>query len=253
MKAIPVLLALVPLGLAACGGSPPAGTTAVSPAAQTAVQNYYSAGTDISAVIRQYRIDSAAMPDVTSCQAIEAAYQAKIAPLIERLSTTSAALDPYMSGAMGPTGADMACVAAAMKAELARHAAVACTLPDMAADRAEAAQHAATMAGLIDHQCIRYQQAGDACGMMPATSYDTWTCKHNPDGTFTFGGQTWTPPQPAPSATWNNATPMPWPMPCGGMMCSCDGYWGTNGGAPGGTPGGSPSSGTPATPPTPAA
>jgi hypothetical protein len=243
VKTIPVLLALVPLGLAACGGSSPTATTGVSHAAQTAARNYQAAGTDMSGVIAQYRTDTTTMLDVSSCQAIEAAYQAKMAPLVDRMSTTSVAMDPYMSSAMGPAVADMACVAAAMKAELARHAAVACTLSGVDADRAETAQHAATVTALAQHQYVRYEQMGDAMGMMTPTADSTWTCKVNADGTFTFGGQTWTPPQtpPTPSTTpapTPNPTPYPWPMPCGGMMCPCDGSWGpgTSGSTDGGPP-----------------
>ena len=249
MKTITVLLALVPLGLAACGGSSPAATTGVSAAAQTAARNYQAAGTDMSSVIAQYRTDTETMQDVTSCQTVEAAYQAKMGPLVDRMSTTSAAMDPYMSGVMGPTVADMTCVAAAMKAELARHAAVACTLLDIATDRAEAVQHAATMAALAQHQYVRYEQMGDAMGMMAPTADSTWTCKQNADATFTFGGQTWTPPQAPPTSSTTPAptpspTPTPWPMPCGGTMCPCDGSWGT-GGTSGGTSGGSPDGGSP--------
>jgi hypothetical protein len=237
VKTIPVLLALVPLGLAACGGSSPTATTGVSPAAQTAARDYQAAGTDMSGVIAQYRIGTATMQDVSSCQAIEAAYQGKMGPLVERMHTTSSTMDQHMSGAMGHSVADVSCASTAMKAELARHAAVACTLSDIAADRAEAAQHATTMAGLVDHQYVRYEQMGDAMGMMPSTAHDTWTCEQNADGTFTFGGQTWTPPQAPPTASPTpTPTPYPWPMPCGAVMCPCDGSWGPGNGTDGGSP-----------------
>jgi hypothetical protein len=235
MKTIPVLLALVPLGLAACGGSSPTATTGVSPAAQTAAQDYQAAGTDMSGVIAQHRRDTATMQDASSCQAIEAAYHAKMGPLVDRMNTTSATMDQHMSGAMGDSVADMSCAAAAMKTELARHTAAACTQSDIAADRAEAAQHATTMAGLVDHQYVRYEQMGDATGMMPSTAHETWTCQQNADGTFTFGDQPWTPtqtpttPSPTPTTT-PSPTPTSWPMPCGGSMCPCDDSSDTHGG-----------------------
>jgi hypothetical protein len=226
MKAIRASIAIAAAGLtAACGGSSPTASDGVSSEAQTAAQGYQAAGADMSTTIAQYQSAAATTTDATACQAAETTYQAEMGPLIDRMTAVSSAMDQHMSDATRPGDADMGCVAAAMKAELARHAADACTLPDVAADQAEAAQHAATMAGWVDHQRTRYEQMGEATGMMPPTDDDTWTCTQNADGTFTLGGSTWephhTPPAQTPTAT-PTPIPTPWPMPCGGSTCPCD-------------------------------
>jgi hypothetical protein len=232
VKKIPAVLAFV-LGLAACGGNSQTTATAtgVSPAEQTAALSYLATGADMSGVIDQYRAATATIRDLNSCQAVEAAYRATMGPIIDQMTTVSAPMDRYMSGAMGPAVADMGCVAAAMKTEFARHAAVACSAPDTTANQAEAVQHATTMAGWADHQRVRYEQMGSAVGMMPAAADSTWTCTHNADGSFTMNGHPWsvpqgsTPPMPPPSTTPpSTTTTSPWPMPCGGMMVPCNGY-----------------------------
>jgi hypothetical protein len=239
MKMIRTMAILGAVAATACGGP---STSPSSTGAQTAASSYQALGQDMATTVAQYQAATATMPDLAACQAVEAGYEARIGPMIDRMMTASAAMDQYMAGEMGPAAADMACVAAAMAAELDRHRAVACAAPDVTVDRTEATRHAQTMAGWIDHQRVRYEQMGAAIGMTPPTTDTTWTCTINADGSFTMNGQTWTPPQTPPSTTTPTPSPDPWPMPCGGWDCPCDGYPGdpssagtTSGGT---TPGG---------------
>ena len=212
----------------ACGGN---STTPSNAAAQTAASSYQALGQDMATTVAQYQGATATMPDLAACNAAEGAYLAKMGPMIDRMRTASVTMDRYMAGEMGPSAADMACVAAAMAAEFERHHAVACAATDLSLDGAEATHHAQTMAGWVDHQRVRYEQMGEAIGMTPNTDDTTWACVVNPDGTFTMNGQTWIPPQTQTPPSTTSPTTSPWPMPCGGWGCSCDGY-GT--GSPGG-------------------
>jgi cytochrome c2 len=231
VKRLPVVLALV-LALGACGTDAPKTTSQPSAAEQSAALTYQTTGADMTAVLAQYQAGTSTIQDVSTCQSVEAAYQQTMGPIIDRMSTVSATMDQYMSGLLGPADADMGCVAAAMKAEFARHVAAACSLPDVTADRAEATQHEATMASWADHERVRYEQMGSALGMMPATTATTWACQHDADGSFTLNGHGWMmPPGSSTPATTPPPTPggaagaqTTWPMPCGGMMSACNGY-----------------------------
>jgi hypothetical protein len=243
MKTIRTMAILGAVAATACAGP---STSPSNTAAQTAASSYQALGQDMATAVAQYQATTATMPDLAACQAAEAAYEAKIGPMIDRMKTASAAMDQYMAGEMGPAAADMACVAAAMAAEFDRHRAVSCAAPDITVDQTEATLHAVTMAGWVEHQRIRYEQMGAAIGMTPPTTDTTWTCTLNPDGTFTMNGQTWTPPQTPPSTTTTTPTPSPypWPMPCGGWDCPCDGYGtGTGGTTSDGTTSGGTTSG----------
>lgn len=233
MRVTRIALILGTLATTACGGTGAPGST--SGAAQTAARDYQTTGQSLSAAVAQYQAASAAMPDVAACTTTLAAYEAQVSPLIDRMRTASGAMDQYMDDYMGRSAADMACVAAAIALEYQRHLGVACAAPTLTGDRTEAAQHVATMSSWIDHQKVRYEQMGAAIGMMPATTDTTWFCQQNPDGSFTMGGHTWTPPQappapgidPVPTSSTVPPTPTPtptptlWPMPCGGYGCGC--------------------------------
>jgi hypothetical protein len=133
----------------------------------------------------------------------------------------SAEMDRHMEG-MGHGGVDMGCMADAMAAEVERHHVEACTGADAAADEQEAAAHVATMTRFMEHQRTRYQDAGSSMGMMSPPDGTTFSCHRNEDGSFTLGGETWTPGTPLPdgeTCTGDACGGEPWPMPCGGMMC----------------------------------
>lgn len=215
-----IALILGAIAATACGG--PANTSSSSAAAQTAARNYQATGQDMATAVGHYQSATATMPDVTACRAAEAAYEAQVGPMIDHMKAASATMDQYIDDYMGSSSADMACVAAAMALEYQRHVGVACSAATVTADQAEGVQHAATMSYWIDHQRVRFEQMGTATGMMSPTRDTTWFCQQNPDGSFTMGGQTWTPPQtPPPTGTYPYPTPTPWPMPCGGYGCPC--------------------------------
>lgn len=241
MKTIRTLAILGAVAATACGD--PANSPSNTPA-QTAASSYQALGQDMATAVAQYQAATATMPNVSTCQAAEAAYEANIRPMIDRMKTASAAMDQHWAGEMGPTGVDMACVAAAMAAEFERHRAVACAAPDVTVDHAEATHHGQTMAGWVDHQRVRYEQMGAAIGMTPPTTNTTWTCTINADGSFTMNGQTWTPPQIPPATTTPTTSPYPWPTPCGGWDCPCDEHWSGSGGTSGGPTSGGTTGGT---------
>lgn len=232
MKTIRTTMAILgTVALAACGGT----TSSPPDNAQTTADRYQALGQDLVTTVAEYQSETATVPDPAACAETEARYEARMGPMIDRMHAASADMDRHMAGEMGPGAADTACVAAAMEREFERHRAVACASPDMALHHEEARQHATTMAGWINHQRVRYEQMGEAIGMMPPTSDSTWTCTHNPDGTFTMHDDTWTPPQTPPSTT-TSPTPTPWSMPCGGQNFPCDDHSPQTGGAvPGGT------------------
>ncbi len=205
---------------AACGG--PATPSATTGTAQAVAQSYQSVGQGMATTVSHYQASTATMPDLAACRTAEGEYAAGMGPLIDRMRTLSGAMDHYMAGAMGASWADMDCVAAAMAAEYERHGAVACAAPDVSVDHAEAAHHSATMADWIEHQRVRYEQMGEAMGITPPAGDSTWTCVHNPDGSFWMDGHEWTPaPPPADPAPAPAPDPLPWPTPCGGSMCPC--------------------------------
>jgi hypothetical protein len=247
MKTIRTTMAVLgAVALAACGG-----TTSSPPndAAQITADSYQALGQDMATTVAEYQSETATIPDPAACAEAEARYAARMGPMIDRMHAASADMDRHMAGEFGPDAADMACVAAAMEREFERHRAVGCASPDVALHHEEARQHGTTMAGWIDHQRVRYEQMGEAIGMMPPTSASTWTCTQNPDDTFTMHDDTWTPPQTPPSTTTpptptsptptppapTPLTPTPWSMPCGGQNCPCDDHSTQTGAIPGGT------------------
>ncbi len=203
---------------AACGG--PAAPSATTNSAQAVAKSYQAVGQDMATTVSHYQASTATMPDLGACRTAEGQYAATMDPLVDRMRTLSGTMDHYMAGAMGATWADMDCVAQAMAVEYERHTGVACAAPDVSADETEAAHHGATMSGWIEHQRVRYEQMGEAMGITPPSGDTTWTCVHNPDGSFTMDGHDWTPADPSsdPAPT---PTPSPWPTPCGGSMCPC--------------------------------
>ena len=219
MKTIRTMAIAAAAAAAACGG--PAASPDAS--AAQAAQSYQAVGQGMAETVAGYQTAATAMPDLLACHREEVTYEARMGGMLDHMQALSGAMDGYMAGAMGEAAADMDCVAAAMRAEYERHRAVACTATDVPPEREEAQHHVATMGGFLEHQRVRYEQMGEAMGVMPPTGDATWTCVHHPDGTFTLDGHDWmptTPPGPAPSP---DPAPQPWPMPCGGMGCPCPG------------------------------
>jgi hypothetical protein len=215
VRTIEIAAAASALALAACGG----GTMGSSQEA-SALAGYQALGQQMTTTIATYGAQTATLPDVATCQGAQAQYQGAMPGMVDRMQQMSGAMDHHMAD-MGQAGFDMKCVADAMAAELQHHHMAACTSPDVAVDEQEAGDHVATMNQLMQHQRMRYQDAGSSMGMMDPPGGTTFTCQENGDGSYTMGGQRWTPGMPVPGAgtCTGDACTQPWPPPCMGMMC----------------------------------
>lgn len=216
MKTIQFAAVVSALAITACGGGMGSSSNDASTLAA-----YQALGQQMTTTITVYAADTATLPDVAACDAPRARYEAAMAGKAERMRQMSTEMDQHMGG-MGQGGFDMTCIADAMAAELGRHHAAACTGADVTADEQEAAAHVAIMRGFMEHQRMRYQDAGSSMGMMNPPDGTAFTCEENADGSFTLGGQTWTPGTPVPGSgtcTAASCTGEPWPLPCGGTMC----------------------------------
>lgn len=216
MRTIKIAAVVSALAITACGG----GTGSSSNDASTFAA-YQVLGQQMTTTVTAYAAETATLPDVAACDAAHGRYEAAMEGMVERMRQMSAEMDQHMEG-MGQDGFDMGCVADAMVAELERHHAAACTSADVTADEQEAAAHVATMNQFMEHQRMRYQDAGASMGMMDPPEGTTCTCQENADGSFTLGGEPWTPGTPMPgcgTCTGDACGGEPWPMPCGGMMC----------------------------------
>lgn len=182
---------------------------------------YQALGQKMSTTVTTYAAETATLPDVAACDAAHGRYEAAMAGMIERMRQMSTEIDQHMEG-MGHGGFDMGCMAEAMAAEVERHHTAACTGADVVADEQEAASHVAIMNPFVEHQRMRYEHAGSSMGMMSPPDGTTFTCQENADGSFTLGGERWTPGMPVPGSetcTRDACGGEPWPPPCEGMMC----------------------------------
>jgi len=183
MQRLSAFLAL-PLLAAACGMGSSGMTT-------TQVQDFRSAAVGVSTTAASYGAQAGAMSDLPTCTADEAGYHAQVAPMVDRMAAMAGAMDGHMASMGHPADGDMACGAAAMMAELARHHAIACaSTGDMAPNRAEAAQHVAAMGAWSDHMAERADQMGSRMGMTMMGSSGgaggtvTGLCVRLPDGSY---------------------------------------------------------------------
>ncbi len=216
MRTIKIGAVVSTLAIMACGG----GVGSTSEDAGT-LAAYQALGQQMATTVTAYGAETATLPDVAACDAAHDRYEAAMAGMVERMRQISAELDQHMEG-MGHGGFDMGCMADAMAAEVEHHHAEACTGADVAADEQEAASHVATMDRFMEHQRMRYEDAGSSMGMMSPPDGTTFTCQENADGSFTLGGEAWTPGTPVPGSgtcTGDACGDEPWPMPCEGMMC----------------------------------
>lgn len=216
MRTIRIAAVVSTLASMACGG----GVDGASSDART-LEAYQALGQQMATTVTTYAAETATLADVAACDAAHARYVAAMAGMVARMQQMSAEMDRHMA-TMGYAGFDTSCMADAMAAEVERHHAAACTGVDVAADAQEAAAHVAIMEQFMAHQRTRYQDAGSSMGMMSPPDGSTFTCQENADGTFTLGGQGWTPGMPVPGSgtcTGDACDVAPWPMPCGGMMC----------------------------------
>jgi hypothetical protein len=222
MKISRMLVAAGALASTACG----AGTTGTS-SDVAAMQAYQALGQDVSSTVTTYQADTATLPDDTTCQAAHETYATRMAAMLDRMVEMSATMDEHMAEYDHAAPPDMACVAEVMAAEFERHHGAACAAPDLAADETEAAEHVDAMASLLEHQRVRYEDAGSMMRMIEVPVESTWNCQKNADGSFTINGETWTPGTPLPAAEgqeWG-AEPQPWPMPHDGGTLRVGKLW----------------------------
>lgn len=140
------------------------------------VQAYEAARGELAAAVSTFQAESGAAQTTDDCRAAELRYGAAAGPALERMRQMSGALagDGHRMRMMA--GADLACGAEAMTAELARHQGVACA-GDVLQDRAEAEHHAGQMGGWLEQQRQR-------CGAMDGEGAAQWACHANEDGTY---------------------------------------------------------------------
>jgi hypothetical protein len=178
----PTLLAFsaLALALAACGGS----TSGVSNAD---VQRFDTVSLQVGTTATAYGTQAATMPDVVTCDSLQATYDGQVRPMVGVLMSMGGRMDRQMDGMGHMSDGDMACSADAMQAELDRHRGAACTSVDLAVDRAEAARHVTAMGQWAAHEAARAQEMGEMMGMMGGSGGQVaGHCLRNADGTFTF-------------------------------------------------------------------
>jgi hypothetical protein len=202
--------------LSACGAG--AGT---DDGELAALQDFQAVGAELSTVVATYGTAAAALADPAECAPLHAGYADHAGRLAARMREAGEAMERHMAshGSMGP--GDTTCGADAVLAELERHRAAACTGPDVDADGQEAARHVATMAALMEHQRVRYEEAGARMGMMGPSGDGTFTCERREDGSFEMDGRPWEPGT-SPCDGAQEPAPAPWPMPCGDGVCDGD-------------------------------
>ena len=214
--------------LAAVVATACAGGTSGTSSPSTTVQAYQALGQEMTDAVTTYQVGTSTMAYPAACQAAWETYHAEMADMVARMQEMSGVMDQHMGHDDPAVAGDMACVANAMAAELERHATAACAAHEVSADRAEAAAHVTTMSGWMEHQRVRYEDVASHMGMMSPSSETTWTCRQNPDGSFTMGDYTWT------CGTWTPSEPTyPDPTPTSWLPCGDDGYCGgeTSGGS----------------------
>ncbi len=144
--------------LAACGMS----RTASMSQADIAAYDQAAAGT--GGAVATYRAAAETASSPAECASAVARYDAQVRPMLDRMKEMAGRMDQHMTGMGSHAGADMQCGMDVMVEELEHHLAVACTLPDVAADRAEAERHCDTMQAFVDHMRMRADEMGSMMG-----------------------------------------------------------------------------------------
>jgi hypothetical protein len=177
-------LLLLPVALAACGGT-------TSGLDQAAIREFNTRAQGVSVAASTYSSDAAAMTTATFCTASHASYDAQVRPMIGQMQGMGANMDSMMGSMNHMDAEDMGCSANAMLAELNRHQAVACaSTTDMTPNKVEASQHVASMTQWAGHAMGRSHDlasmAGMSMGGMMGSGSTTGHCIHNADGSYTF-------------------------------------------------------------------
>ena len=143
------------LAVWACGGSASNDGTATTSAAESDLTTFQGLAAGAQTAATSYGMSMMMSGSATACQGIHDGYDAKVRPSIAQMTQMAGEMDDLMDAHGGMSSADMACVAAAMMAELDRHQMVACTFADVASDRSEAARHVGAMLSFGGHMSQR--------------------------------------------------------------------------------------------------
>jgi hypothetical protein len=156
MKTITTLGCASALALAAwaCGGSTRGepGTTNETSTVASDLTTFEDASTAAQGAVTSYE-QNVGRDDLTvvMCRSVHAAYDAQMRPLVAQMILMAREMDDTIVAHGGLSSADIACVAAAMMAELDHHRAIACTYAEVTRDRGEAVRHARAMLSFGSH------------------------------------------------------------------------------------------------------
>jgi hypothetical protein len=104
------------------------------------------------------QMTSADMTSVADCLAARDQYESDVRPSIDEMMDMGDGMDQYVSAHHGVDAADVACVAANMRAELDHHHELACAEQDLDADRQEVQRHVDAMLSYVEHSWQRCDQ-----------------------------------------------------------------------------------------------
>lgn len=152
------------------------------------IQAFDASARGAAAATADYSVAASAMTSPAECASAQASYDARARPLVGRMQGMGASMDAMMDSMGHMDADDMGCTADAMRAELDRHAQVACaSATDVAADRAEALGHVAAMNPWIAHADGRARDLGAMAGMQMGGmggGSTTGHCRRAADGTY---------------------------------------------------------------------
>lgn len=117
-----------------------------------------------STTVAAYAASASTVSTSSACTGSAQQYAAEMKPAVDQVMGVAGRMDGAFSG-MGRAGhADVQCTAMAMSTELAGYMAVACGLPDMAANQAEMSRHLATMQDYATHMRMRAAELDGSTG-----------------------------------------------------------------------------------------
>jgi FtsP/CotA-like multicopper oxidase with cupredoxin domain len=159
-NALAVALALT---LAACGsaGMHDSGTNSGTNAGANALDQ---AAQGVATTASAFQAGTPALGTVPDCSAAAQRYSDQMKPVVDQVNRVAGQMDSTL-GSMGRVAhADVQCSAGAMSMELARHMAVVCGVPDMAANRTEVEQHLGAMQDFANHMRMRAAEVNGLSG-----------------------------------------------------------------------------------------
>lgn len=133
--------------ITSCGGGDDDSTLAAAD-----VQEFRSTAERIETEARTYGDGMQQVNDFDACRALAGEHLRQMNALVGTMAAMAPQMDGFMMSRGNPDGADLACTTEALRQEVAHHADVACTFPDVQASRQEAARHAELVERMADHQ-----------------------------------------------------------------------------------------------------